>query len=126
MYNDAAEGHLANGELPGSLTGRFSICVGFKQDAGDASENTAALQAQLRAAQEAYDAELKLAYRPPKDCQDLLMSTLRGAFERACAALLQEHADLGKTEQENARILNSRYVTESQPPCLLMQSIQPS
>ena len=75
-----------------------------------ASEEGAASgeDAELAASLAAYQAEAKALGRPHKEMQGLFRAAVSQAFDRACEALVQEHAALLATEQDNARVLNHR------------------
>ena len=64
--------------------------------------------AELAPALAAYEAAVKALGRPHRDAQDLFLAAVSQAFDRASEALVQEHAALLATEQDNARILNHR------------------
>ncbi len=52
---------------------------------------------------------------PSKDAQELFMAALNRAYERACEALLRDHAALARTEHDNQRVLNNRCPTLPKP-----------
>ncbi|KAK9907680.1 hypothetical protein WJX75_008040 [Coccomyxa subellipsoidea] len=74
----------------------------------EAPEELREARAQLAAEQAAYEEETARAFSPSKDSQELLMAALTKAFDRACKALLRDHAALARTEHDNARVLNNR------------------
>lgn len=74
----------------------------------EAPEELREARAQLAAEQAAYEEETARAFSPSKDSQELLMAALTKAFDRACEALLRDHAALARTEHDNARVLNNR------------------
>ncbi len=77
---------------------------------GAASEEGAASNedAELAYLLAAYAAEAKALGRPHKEMQRLFLAAVSQAFDKACEALVQEHAALLATEQDNARVLNHR------------------
>ena len=58
--------------------------------------------------QAAYEEQAAHAFMPSKDSQELFMAAMTRAFDRACEALLQDHAALARTEHDNERVLNNR------------------
>ena len=68
-----------------------------------------ALEEQLKDAQAAYEAELALQWQLPEAQAARLLQLVASVFEAACAALQAEHQALTETEQEVARVLNSRW-----------------
>lgn len=88
------------------------------QGEGDAEDpHLAEAQAECQAAVQEYEAELQQQYTLPAEAQQQLRVAVERCFDAACAALEQRHAALQETEQENARVLNSR--CDGQLRCLL-------
>lgn len=55
------------------------------------------------------------AFMPSKDAQELFMAALIRAYERACEALLRDHAALARIEHDNQRVLNNRCPVSPNP-----------
>jgi len=83
------------------------VCLDL-QKGEEESEELSAARAQLAQEQAAYEEEVTLAFVPSQDSQELFLAALTRAYERACEALLSEHAALARTEHDNARVLNNR------------------
>lgn len=64
---------------------------------------------QLAAAMTEYKLELEQQWRLPEHVAAKLLQTVTWVFQAACTALEAEHAALVETEQEVARVLNSRH-----------------
>lgn len=78
------------------------------QEGDEESEELCAARAELAQQQAAYEEEVKLAFLPSEDSQELFLAALTRAYDKACEALLCEHAALARTEHDNARVLNNR------------------
>ncbi len=66
------------------------------------------MRAELAQEKMAWEEEAARAFSPSKDAQELFMAALVRAYERACEALLRDHAALARTEHDNQRVLNNR------------------
>ncbi|CAL8462985.1 g2519 [Coccomyxa elongata] len=71
-------------------------------------EELAAVRAEVAQEKMAWEEEAARAFSPSKDDQELFMAALVRAYERACEALLRDHAALARTEDDNQRVLNNR------------------
>ncbi|BDA48017.1 Regulator of nonsense transcripts 2 [Coccomyxa sp. Obi] len=71
-------------------------------------EELAVARAELAQERAAWEEEAACAFVPSKDAQELFLAALVRAYERACEALLRDHAALARTEHDNQRVLNNR------------------
>lgn len=78
-------------------------------------EELAVARARLAEERAAWEEEAGWAFMPSKDAQELFMAALMRAYERACEALLRDHAALARTEHDNQRVLNNRCRTFPRP-----------